>query len=72
MTKVIFVWATLIGVALFTNQATAARHDVGARHVTAKAHNATGCVRAPSVGAFDSDPYTLPPCMPNTAVDMVQ
>ena len=24
------------------------------------------CVRAPDVGAFASDPYTVPPCLPNT------
>ena len=67
MTKVTFVSAALIAAAVFTTQAVAARSDVAARHATTKAHaNATDCARAPSVGAFASDPYTVPPCMPNT------
>ncbi|MGB6400682.1 MAG: hypothetical protein WBF73_34125 [Bradyrhizobium sp.] len=68
MTKVTFVSATLIAAAVFATQAVAARSDVAARH--AKAHTSvTDCVRAPNVGAFASDPYTVPPCMPNTAID---
>ena len=68
MIKVTFVSAALIAAAIFTTQAMAARSDVAARQAGAKADTGiTGCVRAPSVGAFASDPYTKPPCMPNTA-----
>ena len=70
MTKVSFVSAALIAAAVFTTQAMAARGDVAARHATAKVHTrVTDCVRAPAVGAYASDPYTVPPCMPNTATD---
>jgi hypothetical protein len=66
MTKMTFVSAVLIA-AVFATQAMAARIDVAARHATTKAHaTATDCVRAPNVGAFASNPYTVPPCMPNT------
>jgi hypothetical protein len=68
MTKVTFVSAALITAALFTSQAMAARNDVAARHATTNAHmSAADCVRAPNVGAFASDPYAAPPCMPNNA-----
>jgi hypothetical protein len=67
MTKMTFVSAVLIAATVFATQAMAARIDVAARHATTKAHaSATDCVRAPNVGAFASDPYTVPPCMPNT------
>jgi len=68
MTKVTFVSAALIAAAIFTSQAMAARNDVAARRATTSAHmSATDCMRAPNVGAFASDPYAAPPCMPNTA-----
>ena len=70
MTKVTFVSAALIAAAVFTTQAVAARSDVAARH--ARTASVTDCVRAPEVGAFASDPYTVPPCMPNTAIDAFQ
>jgi hypothetical protein len=70
MTKVTFVSAALIAAALFTTQAMAARSDAAARRAGTSAHaSVTDCVRAPNVGAFASDPYTVPPCMPNTAID---
>ena len=70
MTKVTFVSAALIAAALLTTEAMAAGGDVAARHARANAHaSVTGCVRAPNVGAFASAPYSVPPCMPNTAVD---
>ena len=70
MTKVTFVSAALIAAAVFTTQAVAARSDVATRHARTKAHTSvTDCVRAPDVGAFASDPYTVPPCMPNNAID---
>ena len=67
MTKMTFVTAALIAVTVFATQAMAARPDVAARHATTK-----DCVRAPNVGAFASDPYTVPPCLPNTAPDRFQ
>ena len=70
MTKVILVSTALIAAAVFTTQAMAARNDVAARQATARIHAIpTGCVRAPDVGAFASDPYIVPPCLPNAASD---
>jgi hypothetical protein len=73
MTKVILVSTALIAAAVFTTQAMATLSDVAARHAKAKAHTSvTDCARAPDVGAFASDPYTVPPCIPNTATDTFQ
>ncbi|CAL79555.1 hypothetical protein BRADO5891 [Bradyrhizobium sp. ORS 278] len=72
MTKASLVCVALINAVLFTNQAMAACHGVGKRHIAAKAHETTGCIRAPNVGAFASDPYTSPPCVPNPWGDMIQ
>jgi hypothetical protein len=63
MTKMTFVSAALIAATVFATQAMAARND-SARHATTK-----DCVRAPNVGAYASDPYSVPPCLPNTATD---
>jgi hypothetical protein len=67
MTKMTFVTAALITATVFATQAMAPRIDVAARHATTR-----DCVRAPNVGAFASAPYTVPPCLPNTAVDTLQ
>jgi hypothetical protein len=67
MTKLTFVSAALITATVFATQAMAARNDSAARHATIK-----DCVRAPNVGAFASNPYTVPPCLPNTAPDTFQ
>jgi len=73
MTKVTFVSAALIAAALFTTDAMAARSDIAERHASARAHRGVmDCVRAPDVGAFASDPYHVPPCMPNTGTDTFQ
>ena len=73
MTKLTFVSAALIAAAAFTTDAMAARNDVAARHATARAHRGVmDCVRAPDVGAFASDPYHEPPCMPGTGMDSLQ
>jgi hypothetical protein len=64
MTKVTFLSAALIAATTFTTQAMAAGSDVAARHATASVKD---CVRAPDVGAYASDPYTVPPCQPNTS-----
>jgi hypothetical protein len=69
MVKVTFVSAVLITALVLTSQAMAARSD-RAGHRATKAHAvAKDCVRAPNVGAFASDPWTIPPCMPNSATD---
>jgi hypothetical protein len=67
MTKMTFVLAALIAASVFATQAMAARNDSAARHAVTK-----DCVRAPNVGAFASDPYTAPPCMPNAAIGTFQ
>jgi hypothetical protein len=67
MTKVTFLSAALIAAAAFTTQAMAASSDVAARATTTSRASATECVRAPAVGAYASDPYTVPPCEPNTS-----
>jgi hypothetical protein len=64
MTKMTFVTAALIAATVFATQAMAARIDVAARHAATN-----DCVRAPNVGAFASDPYTAPPCLPNTTLE---
>ena len=71
MTKVTFVSTALIAAAVFTTQAMAARNHVAERHATTH-RGVMDCVRAPAVGAYASDPYTVPPCMPNTATDTFQ
>jgi hypothetical protein len=65
MTKVTLLSAALIAATFLSTQAMAAGSDVAARRTTTRA-NATDCVRAPAVGAYASDPYTVPPCEPNT------
>lgn len=65
MIKATFV-AALIAAAAFTTQALARGGDAAAGHAMNKSHAIADCVRAPNVGAFASDPYTAPPCMPNT------
>jgi hypothetical protein len=68
MIKTTFVVAAIVAAAAYTTQASSAR--TGAmRHAQAQTANGkvAGCVRAPNVGAFASDPYTAPPCMPGTA-----
>jgi hypothetical protein len=67
MTKMTFMSAALIAATVFATQAMAARNDSAARHATTK-----DCVRAPNVGAFASNPYTVPPCLPNNVTDTFQ
>ena len=67
MTKAILVSVALMAAAAFASEAQAARSNNAAAHrAMSKTHAVTDCVRAPNVGAFASDPYTKPPCMPNT------
>ncbi len=72
MFKMSFASAALIADVAFTSQAMLAGQAMAARndHRATKAHTvAKDCVRAPNVGAYASDPWTIPPCMPNTAAD---
>jgi hypothetical protein len=64
MVKMTLASVALIAAIAFTSEAMAARND----HRAPRAHTVTkDCVRAPNVGAFATDPWTIPPCMPNTA-----
>jgi hypothetical protein len=65
--KFAFVSATLIATTLLASQAMAARGDLAARRAATADRTLADCVRAPSVGAFASAPYSVPPCMPNGA-----
>ena len=69
MTKLTFVAAALVAAATYTTEASAARGNAASRHTQpAMATNTVAnCVRAPNVGAFASAPYSVPPCMPDTA-----
>jgi hypothetical protein len=67
MTKLTFVAAALVAAAAYTSEASAARSNGASRHTQAATSTDAGCVRAPNVGAFASAPYSVPPCMPNTA-----
>jgi hypothetical protein len=69
MVKTTFASVTLIVALALTSQVMAARNDRAAHHAMRAHAIAKDCVRAPNVGAFASDPYTVPPCMPNTAAD---
>ena len=67
MNKSVFASIVLraaIVLVLPTQTAWAAGNNIAA-HATAKANaGLSECVRAPNVGAFASDPYTMPPCLP--------
>jgi hypothetical protein len=76
MTKLTVLPAVLIAAAMIAGPAMARESSVASRHVTTDAYASTtptsryndgrGCVRAPDVGAFASDPYVVPPCEPMT------
>jgi hypothetical protein len=68
MTKFTFVAAALVAAGAYATEASAARNNVAPRQSQAAATNvASDCVRAPAVGAYATAPYSVPPCMPNTA-----
>jgi hypothetical protein len=50
---------------MFSTQAMTASTNITARRAAAVA-STNDCVRASNVGAYASDPYTVPPCEPNT------
>lgn len=68
MTKLTFMVAALVAASAYTSEASAARSHVASRHAqaTTAANGAGDCMRAPNVGAYASDPYIQPPCIPNT------
>jgi hypothetical protein len=54
--------AALIATAMIATPAMAREHRAAVKQDTAT----TACTRAPAVGAFASDPWTVPPCEPTT------
>jgi hypothetical protein len=68
--------AALIAAAMIATPAMARESGVASRPLARNAYATTspvtrydderGCVRAPDVGAFASDPYVVPPCEPMT------
>ncbi|QDW40184.1 hypothetical protein FFI89_025455 [Bradyrhizobium sp. KBS0727] len=68
MTKMTFVAAALVAAAAYTTEASATRNVASRHNQAATATNtAVDCVRAPNVGAYATAPYSVPPCLPNTA-----
>jgi hypothetical protein len=68
MTKFKLVSAALIATAMVATPAMAREHRGAVRqHTTATTVDGAGCIRAPAVGAFASEPWTVPPCEPTTA-----
>jgi hypothetical protein len=67
MTKFTFVAAALVAAAAYATEASAARSNVASRQTPAATNAVTNCVRAPSVGAYATAPYSAPPCRPNAA-----
>ena len=69
MTKLPLLAAALVAAAAYTTEVSAARSNAASRHTQPAAATNTGvdCVRAPNVGAYATAPYSVPPCMPNTA-----
>jgi hypothetical protein len=68
MTTVKSVAVALLTAATFATPALAREGHVAHRKptVTYESVAPDSCVRAPDVGAFASDPWTQPPCEPNT------
>ena len=77
MTKLSLLSVALIAATAFTTQAFAQGDIAVRRHTPMDAYASVPfaqpgpdnrvCVRAPDVGAFASDPYTVPPCLPYAA-----
>jgi hypothetical protein len=67
MMKFKLVSAALIATAMVATPAMAREHRAAVRqHTTATTADGAGCIRAPAVGAFASEPWTVPPCEPAT------
>jgi hypothetical protein len=77
MTRLKLVSAALVAAAMIAPPAMARESGIASRQVTRDGYASTtpasryndghGCVRAPDVGAFASEPYVVPPCEPMTA-----
>ena len=67
MTKLKLLSAALIATAMVATPAMARENKAAVRqHTTATTVDGVTCIRAPDVGAFASDPWTVPPCEPTT------
>lgn len=68
MTKMTFVAAALVAAAAYAAEPSDARNNAAPRHAQPKVttNAPAGCVRAPNVGAYATEPYNMPPCMPGT------
>jgi hypothetical protein len=67
MTKLKLLSAALIATAMVATPALARENRAAVRqHTTATKVDGAACVRAPNVGAFATDPWTVPPCEPTT------
>jgi len=74
MRKLKLLSAALLTAATFATPALAAGHT--SRHLVTEAQGRVmsttqrdegdSCIRAPRVGAFATEPWTVPPCEPNT------
>jgi hypothetical protein len=68
MTKLKVLSAALIATAMVATPALARESRAAVRHhTTTNTVDGAGCVRAPAVGAFASEPWVAPPCEPTTA-----
>jgi hypothetical protein len=68
MMKLKLLSAALIATAMVAAPAMARENRAAVRQQTATTiADGAGCVRAPAVGAFASDPWTAPPCESTTA-----
>jgi hypothetical protein len=75
MTKAKLLSAVVLAAAAALTTPAMARSFVGTGHATSEAYTRTtpaqrsadaSCVRAPRVGAYASQPWSVPPCEPNT------
>jgi hypothetical protein len=66
MTKLTFLSAALIATAMVATPALARENRAAVRQHTVTTVDGVTCIRAPDVGAFASDPWTVPPCEPGT------
>jgi hypothetical protein len=67
MTKLKLLSAAFIATAMVATPALARENRAAVRHhTTATTVDGAACIRAPDVGAFASDPWTVPPCEPTT------
>jgi hypothetical protein len=73
MHKVKLLSAALLTAATFATPVLAAGHtsrhvvtDTNGRVMSTTQREGDSCIRAPRVGAFASEPWTVPPCEPNT------